>query len=81
MCQVVDHEGNLGKPGSERGGLTMVGMPGTPAGSALQACKWASMTAAIVQAITPATALFKAGISSLLNSSMLCSQLALSSQS
>ncbi len=36
---------------------------------------------AIVQAITPAMALFRAGINSLLNSSMLRSQLALSSQS
>jgi hypothetical protein len=81
MCQAFDHEGNLGEPGRERGGLTMVGMPGTHAGSALQTCKRASMTGAIVQAITPATALFKAGISSLLKSSMLRSQLALSSQS
>ena len=34
-----------------------------------------------VQTVTPATAWFKAGISSWLKSSMLCSQLALSSQS
>ena len=52
-----------------------------PAGSALQTCKWTSMTGAIDQAITPATALLRAGINSWLNSSMLRSQLALSSQS